>query len=55
MMLWHHERQRNASNDNVVIPARQILFAKDYLDRCTRGEKMTGGDQFEDGVPTECL
>ena len=46
-------RQKNASDDNVVIPARQILFAKDNLDRCTRGEHMTGGDQFEDGVSTE--
>ena len=45
-------RQKNVSDDNVVIPARQILFAKDNLDRCTRGAKMTGGDQFEDGEPT---
>ena len=46
-------RQRNASDDNVLIPARQILFAKDNLDRCVRGEKMTDGDTFEDGVPAE--
>ena len=48
-------RQKNASDDNVIIPARQILFAKDNLDRCTRGEQMTSGDQCEDGVPREGL
>ena len=48
-------RQNNASDDNVVIPTRQILFAKDNLDQCTRGEHLTGGDQFEDGIPTEGL
>jgi hypothetical protein len=46
-------RQKNASDDNVLIPAWQILFAKDNLDRCTRGEKMTNGDTFEDVVPTD--
>ena len=46
-------RQKNASNDNVIIPARQILFAKDNLDRCTRSEHMTNEVQFEDGVSTE--
>ena len=45
-------RQKNASDDNVVILVRQILFGYDNLDRCTRGEKMTGGDQFQDGVQT---
>jgi len=48
-------RQKNASDDNVIIPARQILFAKDNLDRCTSSEHMTTGVQFEDGVPTECV
>jgi hypothetical protein len=48
-------RQKNASDDNVVIPARQILFAKDNLDRCARAEHMTDGDQFEDGPPPDGL
>ena len=48
-------RHNNASDDNVVILARQILFAKDNLDKCTKGGHMTGGDQFEDGIPTEGL
>jgi len=43
------------SDDNVVIPARQIMFAKDNLDRCARGEHMSGGDQFEDGEPPDGL
>ena len=48
-------RQNNASDDNVVIPARQILFAKDNLDQCTKGEHLTGGYHFEDGIPIEGL
>ena len=48
-------RQKNVFDDNVVILARQVLFTKDYLDQCTRGVHMTGGDKSEDGVPTEGL
>ena len=46
-------RQKNASDDNVIIPARQIIFAKDNLDQCARGEHMTGGDQVQDEVPPD--
>lgn len=47
----------NASNNNAVIPIKQILFTKDKLESCIKDEKIVGGDQFKDaeGLPTEDL
>ena len=48
-------RQKNASNVNVVIPTKQILFAKDNLERCKRGEKIPGGGDSKDGEGVQTL